>query len=49
VVAALRANGKTILRNIKYIDRGYEHFEEKLTALGADIKRIQEEDEVLGG
>ena len=43
VVAALRAKGETTLRNIKYIDRGYEHFEEKLVAIGADIKRIKEE------
>ena len=39
VLAALRAEGETIISNVKYIDRGYEAIEEKLTALGADIKR----------
>ena len=39
VLAALRAEGETIIHNVKYIDRGYEAIEEKLTALGADIER----------
>ena len=39
VLAGLRANGETIIHNVKYIDRGYESIEEKLTALGADIIR----------
>jgi UDP-N-acetylglucosamine 1-carboxyvinyltransferase len=39
VVAGLMANGKTTVKNIKYVDRGYEHFEEKLRAIGADIQR----------
>ena len=39
VVAGLMATGKTVVKNIKYIDRGYEHFEEKLRAIGADIQR----------
>ena len=39
VLAALRAEGETIIQNVKYIDRGYEAIEEKLTALGADIER----------
>ncbi len=39
VVAGLMAEGQTIVKNIKYIDRGYEHFAEKLRALGADIQR----------
>ena len=39
VLAALRAEGETIISNVKYIDRGYEAIEEKLTALGADIER----------
>ena len=39
VIAALRAEGETTIKNIKYIDRGYEAIEEKLTALGADITR----------
>jgi len=40
VMAALMANGQTEITNLKYIDRGYEDLEEKLTNLGADIKRI---------
>ncbi len=39
VSAALCAQGPSIIRNIGQIDRGYEHIEEKLQALGADIVR----------
>lgn len=41
VVAALAANGLSIIQNIHYIDRGYEYFEDKLKALGADIIRTK--------
>jgi UDP-N-acetylglucosamine 1-carboxyvinyltransferase len=41
VSAALCAQGQSIIRNIGQIDRGYEHIEEKLQALGADITREQ--------
>ncbi|MFH0791774.1 MAG: UDP-N-acetylglucosamine 1-carboxyvinyltransferase [bacterium] len=41
VVAALVAKGQTIIENIYQIDRGYEKIEEKLFALGADIKRVR--------
>lgn len=40
VVAGLAAEGTTEVHNIKYIDRGYEKFEEKLRKLGADITRV---------
>ena len=40
VVAALNAKGTSYVDNIFHIDRGYENFEEKLLALGANIKRI---------
>ncbi len=43
IVAALVAEGTTKIRNIYSIDRGYERIEEKLTALGAGIRRIHEE------
>lgn len=43
IVAALVAEGTTKIRNIYSIDRGYERLEEKLTALGAGIRRIREE------
>lgn len=41
VVAALVAPGQTEISNINYIDRGYENFDQKLNALGADIQRIK--------
>ena len=40
VLAGLAAQGQTVIGNIKYLDRGYERFEEKLTNLGADISRV---------
>ena len=40
VLAALTAKGKFVVRNAHLIDRGYEKLEERLMALGADIKRI---------
>jgi UDP-N-acetylglucosamine 1-carboxyvinyltransferase len=39
IVAGLMAKGKTLVHQIEYIDRGYEHIAQKLTALGADIVR----------
>lgn len=42
VVAALRANGKTVIGDICHIDRGYEKIEESLKALGAEIERSAE-------
>jgi UDP-N-acetylglucosamine 1-carboxyvinyltransferase len=40
VIAALVSEGKTIIDRIYHLDRGYDHLEEKLTKLGADIQRI---------
>ncbi len=40
VVAALIAEGETIISNVNYIDRGYEKFDEKLKMLGARIQRV---------
>lgn len=40
VIAALIANGKSIIENIYQIDRGYEQIDLKLQKLGLDIKRI---------
>jgi UDP-N-acetylglucosamine 1-carboxyvinyltransferase len=40
VVAALRAEGETIVADAHHIDRGYERFTEKLVSLGADVERI---------
>ena len=41
VVAGLFADGITEIDNIKYIDRGYEEIEEKLSSLGASVKRVE--------
>ncbi len=42
VLAGLVAEGETIVDRIYHIDRGYETIEEKLSQLGADIRRIPE-------
>ncbi len=42
VLAALVADGETIIDRVYHIDRGYEHIEEKLRTVGAQIKRIGE-------
>jgi len=41
VVAALKAEGETIIERIYHLDRGYEQLEEKLGALGAQVRRIR--------
>lgn len=40
VIAALAANGDTLVDRIYHIDRGYERVEEKLQGLGATIRRV---------
>ena len=42
VLAGLVAKGKTVVRRIYHLDRGYEHIEKKLNAAGAMIERFQE-------
>lgn len=42
VIAGLLAEGTTIVEDIHYVERGYENLIEKLTALGADIRRIED-------
>ena len=39
ILAGLAAHGETIVERIYHVDRGYERIEEKLSMLGADIKR----------
>lgn len=39
VLAGLCAEGETVVNNIKFIDRGYEDFENNLSMLNADVKR----------
>lgn len=41
LIAALSADGTSIIHNIDQIDRGYEHIDSRLNALGAKIERIQ--------
>ena len=43
VLAALAAQGKSTIRNVGQIDRGYERVDEKLRALGAKIERQTEQ------
>ncbi len=40
LIAAMSAKGKSTIKNIEQIDRGYERIEERLNALGAKITRI---------
>lgn len=40
LIAALSAEGKSIIHNIEQIDRGYQNIDKRLNALGADITRI---------
>ena len=40
VIAGLIAEGETVIDRIYHLDRGYERIEEKLTALGAHIRRV---------
>jgi len=40
VIAALVAQGETLIDRIYHLDRGYERIEEKLARLGASVKRV---------
>ena len=40
LIAAMSAEGKSVIHNIEQIDRGYESIDTRLNALGADIKRV---------
>ncbi|NLD22455.1 MAG: UDP-N-acetylglucosamine 1-carboxyvinyltransferase [Bacteroidales bacterium] len=40
LIAALGAEGTSVIHNVEQIDRGYENIESRLTALGAHIRRI---------
>ncbi len=44
IIAGMVAEGTTTVENIQYIDRGYEDIVAKLSALGADIRRVQVND-----
>ncbi len=40
LIAALSADGRSIIQNVEQIDRGYQNIDGRLNALGADIRRI---------
>jgi UDP-N-acetylglucosamine 1-carboxyvinyltransferase len=40
LIAALSADGKSVIHNIEQIDRGYQNIDVRLNALGADIERV---------
>ena len=42
VIAGLSAQGTTQVEDIHYVERGYEDLIGKLTALGADIRRVED-------
>jgi UDP-N-acetylglucosamine 1-carboxyvinyltransferase len=42
VIAALAARGQTIVNRVYHLDRGFERLEEKLTACGANVRRLVE-------
>lgn len=41
VIAALAAEGETVINRVYHLDRGYENLEGKLSALGADVHRVK--------
>jgi UDP-N-acetylglucosamine 1-carboxyvinyltransferase len=47
ILAGLAAEGYTRVTELKHLDRGYVRFHEKLAALGADIERVNEEENVV--
>jgi UDP-N-acetylglucosamine 1-carboxyvinyltransferase len=42
-LAALAAEGETFIKNVHFIDRGYDRLEERITKLGGEIERLDEE------
>ena len=42
VIAALAAEGESVIHNIRQVERGYQNLHERLDELGADIERIEE-------
>jgi UDP-N-acetylglucosamine 1-carboxyvinyltransferase len=42
IIAGLVADGTTTVTNIRHIDRGYENIEKKLSSLGANIRRVDD-------
>ena len=44
IIAGICANGITEVHNLEHIDRGYENIEERFRNIGANIKRVREDD-----
>jgi UDP-N-acetylglucosamine 1-carboxyvinyltransferase len=44
IIAALAASGTTTINRVYHLDRGYEHMETRLSHLGADIERVEEQE-----
>ncbi|MBI3929079.1 MAG: UDP-N-acetylglucosamine 1-carboxyvinyltransferase [Armatimonadetes bacterium] len=49
VLAALAAEGETIISGVEYIDRGYQDIEGRLISLGADITRVEQPLQPIAG
>lgn len=45
ILAGLAAQGTTIVQELKHLDRGYEHIEQKLQSVGAKIRRVTDPEE----
>jgi len=41
ILAGLAAEGETLVNRVYHLDRGYEHLEDKLSAVGADVQRVK--------
>jgi len=41
VLAGLAAEGETVVNRVYHLDRGFERLEQKLSAVGADVKRLK--------
>ncbi|NHX28022.1 UDP-N-acetylglucosamine 1-carboxyvinyltransferase, partial [Escherichia coli] len=41
ILAALAAEGETVVSRVYHLDRGYERLEQKLSACGARIERVK--------
>ena len=46
MLAGIFAEGETQVHNIYHIDRGYEDYVGKLTGLGANVRRVPDEDDI---
>jgi UDP-N-acetylglucosamine 1-carboxyvinyltransferase len=42
VLAALAANGESVVFGVEHLDRGYEDFDRRIKKLGGNIKRVKE-------